>query len=650
MPPPDGIQFNFLTAATHTQTKIVSITRKIDFVSLFTAAVHITSGLEAFIAFLNRLEDIQDPANYFADGRRREGVVLEIPSPLGNIVILGQARNVYPGNGALVVDLGGDDGYPGRLGVGHLVPGSVSIGIDISGNDIYDSKKNRYAQGLGILGIGMMVDFNGDDKYFAGDMAQGCGIYGVGLVADLSGDDIYRMGLMGQGFGVFGVGVLLDTVGNDKYMIRGMGQGAGSTMGIGSLCDLSGNDKYLADRNQKRGGLSPDKWSHVQGAGFSIRSPDWTRQFSLYGGIGILNDGSGNDFYFASDGNCMGSSYFMSLGVLVDHQGDDRYIPQNGSGLGYAVHLTNAIVIDREGNDYYFAKTHSGGVGSDRSIALLIDTAGDDVYGPSEAFVREELKKAAQRQNVKLIKEEINQQVQTELPDVSYGSALKPKALGFLIDADGNDQYFARQNGWGESLGGVMPPVDPQHWSFAFLIDLNGMDLYSKPGRYDNHYATYFNHGLCYDTEYTGNLEITRDPLPVTPRSNPETNAGLRKWMHTALSTDLQGLLSPDLFVRYQALGGIIGTPAGSSNDLINILSMSPDPELNRDLIEVLLIHIVDRRLNLEHNREFELLLSARDSNVRRFAARWRKKMKTCAQISSGRWGRWILRRRSIPL
>jgi HEAT repeat protein len=49
---------------------------------------------------------------------------------------------------------------------------------------------------------------------------------------------------------------------------------------------------------------------------------------------------------------------------------------------------------------------------------------------------------------------------------------------------------------------------------------------------------------------------------------------------------------------------------------------MSPDPELNRDLIEVLLIHIVDRRLNLEHNREFELLLSARDSNVRRFAAR----------------------------
>jgi HEAT repeat protein len=502
------------------------------------------------------------------------------------------------------------------------VPGGISIGIDISGNDIYDSKKDRFAQGSGILGIGMIVDFNGDDKYFAGDMAQGCGIYGVGLVADFSGDDIYRMGLMGQGFGVFGAGMLLDRVGNDTYMIRGMGQGAGSTMGIGSLCDLSGNDKYLADKNKKRGRLNPDKWSHVQGAGFSIRSPDWTRHLSIYGGIGFLNDGGGNDFYFASDGNSMGSSYFMSLGALVDHSGNDRYLPQNGSGLAYAVHLANAVVIDRAGNDYYFASTHSGGVGSDRSLALLIDYSGDDVYGPSEAFVTEELKNTASRKDIELTEAEIGREVQTKLADVSYGSALKPKALGFLIDVNGNDRYFARQNGWGESLGGIIPPVEPENWSFAFLIDLNGTDLYSKPGRRDNSYVTYFDHGLCYDTEFSGTLGISEDVQPDNRRLQPGASATMSEFLQSALYVDLQDLLNPDLFVRYQVLGRIVEGPDNLSADILRFLSISPDSELNRDLIETLLIRIDKRKLDLNNNRKFEVLLSANDANVRRFAAR----------------------------
>lgn len=619
---PDGVGFNFLTAATNSQTKIVSFTRKIDFVSLFKAATHITSGIDTFAAFINSLEDISDPASYFADGRRHEGLVLEIPTPLGGIVILGQGRDLYAGSGALVVNLGGNDVYPGHLGVGHLVPGRISISIDISGNDIYDCKKNRYAQRLGVLGIGMLIDLEGQDKYLAGDMAQGSGIYGIGLVADFSGDDIYRMGLMGQGFGVFGIGLLLDTVGNDKYMIKGMGQGAGSTMGIGSLCDLSGNDKYLADRVQNRGRLIPDSWSHVQGAGLSIRSPDWTRHLSLYGGIGFLNDGGGNDFYFASDGNSMGSSYFMSIGALVDHQGNDRYIPQSGSGLGYAVHLSNAIVIDRSGNDYYFAQSHSGGVGSDRSTALLIDYAGDDVYGPSEVFVTTELKKSANDRNVQLRVEEINQQVQKKLADVSYGSALKPKALGFLIDFTGDDHYFARQKGWGESLGGVMPPIEPDNWSHAFLIDLNGTDTYGKPGRRDNHYVTYFNHGLCYDTEYTRSLEITKLQLPAFQRTTPETSIALQQSLPTALYDVVQDLRQPALFVRYQALGRVIHTDHSTSGDLIRILTISTDTELNRDLLEALVTGIINRQYSLKRNPEFNLLLSAQDPFIRQFAAR----------------------------
>jgi HEAT repeat protein len=620
---PDGIQFNFLTAATHTQAKAVSIGRKIDFVSLFQAAVLISSSIADFTDFIRGLEDIHDPAHYFSNAELRQGMVLRVPTAIGNIVVLGQGDNVYGGKAALVVDLGGNDIYMGRLGVGHLLPGRISIGIDIAGNDIYDCKKKRYAQGLGVTGIGMIVDCGGNDRYLAGDMAQGSGIYGVGLVADFAGNDIYRMGLMGQGFGVFGVGLLLDAAGNDKYMLKGMGQGTGSTLGLGSLCDLEGNDKYIADRNQKRGRLGPDDWSHAQGAGLSIRSPDWIGQLSLYGGIGILNDGQGNDFYFASDGNAMGSSYFMSVGVLVDHSGHDRYIPQNGSGLGYAVHLSNAIVIDREGNDYYFAQSHSGGVGSDRSIALLVDYAGDDIYGPSKDLAAKELNAAADSQkNPALTAEELEQQIQTKLADVSYGSALKPKALGFLIDVGGNDQYFARHSGWGESLGGVTPPADPQNWSHAFLIDLNGKDIYSKQGRSDNHYVIYYNHGLCYDTEYTGPLPLKTPPLTPAARTAAQGIAKFQTSVPASFYETLRRLTAPDLFVRYNALGLPPLMDKDSANAIIAVLSASSNTELNRDLLEALIINILAGRLKLAHNPAFELLLSAPDPFVRRFAAR----------------------------
>jgi tetratricopeptide (TPR) repeat protein len=325
----------------------------------------------------------------------------------------------------------------------------------------------------------------------------------------------------------------------------------------------------------------------------------------------------------------------------VDHEGNDRYIPQNGSGLGFAVHLSNAIVIDRSGNDYYFAKTHSGGVGSDRSTALLIDYAGDDIYGPSEVFVTEELKKSVKGQSNQPTAEEIHQQAQAKLADVSYGSALKPKALGFLIDFAGDDHYFARQNGWGESLGGVMPPVEPDDWSYAFLIDLNGTDIYGKSGRRDNHYATYFNHGLCYDIEYSGSTDITRLQLPALQRNTPETNPALKPFVHTASYADVQDLLKPDLFVRYQALGRLNRTTPVASGDYIRILSTSTDTELNRDLLEALVIRIINRQFRLRRSLEFDLLLSARDPYVRRFAARTlgRFRVKRAVSALIAAWG-----------
>jgi HEAT repeat protein len=619
---PRGHQFSFLTAATHTQTHILSITRKIDYVALYTAALCVARALDRFQAYVNTLEDTARSDHFFSGDGPRAGINLEIFSPIGRIVIGGQDRNVYSGRAALIIDLGGNDRYTGPVAVGHLLPGRVSIAVDLGGNDLYSPSKDLIAQGTGCLAVGMLLDLSGDDRYVAGDIAQGAGIYGVGILADSRGNDYYRMGSMGQGFGVFGVGMLLDRDGNDKYMMTAMGQGAGSTLGCGVLCDLKGNDKYLAEKAQQQGKLIPDNLSHVQGAGLSVRSPDWSKHPSIYGGVGFLSDGAGNDFYFASNGNSMGSSYFMSVGALADHDGNDKYIPGGGYGLAYAVHLSNAVFIDRSGNDYYFAKTHSGGVGSDRSTAIMADYAGNDIYGPSIDYVRKEIEKELNANEIQLSADDMAHRIQQRLADVSFGSALKPKALGFLIDYQGNDRYFARKNGWGESLGGIMPPASPQNWNHALLLDLGGDDLYFAENRKNNHYTVYYQHGLCYDTEYGGRPNIGKEPFPEEkPKPYQFANAANRIEKST-VANEIKKLSDPDLFVRYASIGKITRHVPDIGYELIALLAISKDQRLNQDIIESFNAILLSGRIHLRQLAGFESLLQAVDPLVRRYAAR----------------------------
>jgi hypothetical protein len=358
---PVGGHFNFLTAPTHVPDDVAPITRKIDFVSLYTAGLVLSRGVDLFTTYIRELPPRERSVHFFKDAKKHPGILLDLSSPLGRLAIFGQDDNIITDSWALVIDLGGNDRYTGAVSVGSRMPGKVALAIDIDGDDVYNRGTRRYGQGFGCLSVGMLVDISGNDKYVAGNMAQGSGMYGIGVLADLQGQDSYRMGLMGQGFGLFGIGLLLDADGKDRYVVNGMGQGTGSTMGIGSLVDVKGNDKYLADRKKRRGMLVADNWSHAQGSGLSIRYPEFEKHFSYYGGIGFLSDGGGDDFYFSSDGNCMGSSYFMSIGALVDHGGNDRYMPKNGYGLGYAVHFSNGILIDRKGNDTYYGNIRTGG-------------------------------------------------------------------------------------------------------------------------------------------------------------------------------------------------------------------------------------------------------------------------------------------------
>ena len=510
---PHDRNFRFLTAPTHEQVKLVALARKIRYEDLFAAAHIICRSLDGFTEYIRNLGTASTrTAAFFSEGfGSATGTVLSLSTPIGDIVVLGPDDNDYSGSGALVVDLGGNDRYTGPIGVGHLTAGRVAIAIDTAGDDTYDSSDQPFAQGVGIASIGAVVDLDGEDRYRAGHMSQGCGIYGIGILSDFHGDDTYNMGLMGQGFGTFGVGIMIDRDGNDSYQILGMGQGAGSTMGFGGLCDHSGNDIYRADRNLGKGDLIPDEWCHAQGTGFSVRSPDWRNNFSLYGGVGFLSDGSGSDQYYCSNGNCMGAGYFMSIGALVDHAGDDRYEPKNGNGMGFAVHLAAGILIDRTGNDTYFAKNDSGGVGADRSVGMLIDYQGNDLYGPSPAAPSRPSPKS--KAETLAARPDVLETSEAGLAITSYASASRPKGLGFLLDYAGNDRYYARPGVRSASMGEVIPPAQQRDWGYALLVDFAGDDLYHAEGRRNNSYTNFMDHGICYDAEHPTEYSAQYSPF-----------------------------------------------------------------------------------------------------------------------------------------
>lgn len=613
-----GVHFNFLTAPVYTQEKISFITRRIDFTSLYEAAKLLSISAKQFRDFLNNRKNLTNSFYFINDQKPTEGILLRIGSPIGDIAILGNSDDIITGNASIIIDLGGNDTYLGSIANGTLMPGRTSIVIDVNGNDIYNNEMNPYSQGFGCLSVGMLLDMRGNDKYISGNMGQGAGIYGIGILEDSEGDDDYLMGLMGQGFGVFGTGILLDNSGNDKYLINGLGQGAGSTMGFGCLLDRNGKDKYLADRNKTRGKLIPDnEMNHVQGAGLSIRSPDWKKHFSFYGGVGFLGDWNGDDFYYSNGGNCMGSSYFKSMGVLVDDEGDDYYMAEKGHAIGCSVHLTSAIFIDRKGDDQYLGGLHTGGVGSDRSIGVMIDGEGNDIYGPEYNLLKKKIQKEVNNKNEKIKVSELEKRINSEMPDASYGAALKPKALGILIDYKGNDQYFSKSSGYGKSFGGVIPPVDPGNWSQAIFMDLGGKDYYHKKAMKNNHYLKYFGNGLCYDANYKGNDVLTKEHIePISNSLTRNINADLK------LEGEIADMLSSDFFVRYSIIDKIGGRETEKIFDIINLLKTSEDDNLNRELVEILNIFIVKERFEKAHRESFEDLLNAKASFVRGFAAR----------------------------
>ena len=385
---------------------------------------------------------------------------------IGTVRILGRGDNRYQGDDAVVIDLGGNDRYTGRVAVPRSLRSPVGLLIDVTGNDVYDGRSESASIACGLFGIGALFDLGGDDRYYCQDSGLGCAWHGIGLLVDTAGDDIYSGHAWCQGAAHAGVGLLDDEAGDDRYFCQMESQGLGATLGIGALVDKEGNDQYHAYDNENGRRItfpSSQTRSHeasmVQGAGYGRRA-DGADGRSMAGGVGVLADGAGDDSYYGGVFS-QGIGFWWSCGMLADMGGNDRYrgvyFAQGG-----AAHFAIGSLVDRDGNDQYNDRGILGdslGAGRDGAIGTFVDGSGDDVY---------------------------------YIPKQSAGGG-DMNAIGLFCDQQGRDTYHpsgysnlggASYSSRGEYFRSRMPTI-------GVFVDLSGQDVYPGYGQVKNNAAWY---------------------------------------------------------------------------------------------------------------------------------------------------------------
>jgi hypothetical protein len=356
-------------------------------------------------------QDIAEAVKRMADSLEFSsfpGNKMEMITDRGLIVLGTSGRDYYEYSipPLLIIDGGGDDtyrfsGYPEKY--------PLSAIIDLSGNDEYVSTDTT-EPGIGgaLMGMSVVVDKAGDDYYEGTTIAQGCGVFGVGILLDYEGNDTYVAESYAQGCGAFGVGIMADSSGNDSLYCVILSQGFGYSKGCGLLINYEGDDKYVAEDDSVINPSSQSKEhnsSLAQGVGFGKRA-DYIDGHSWAGGVGILCDIKGNDYYSAGL-FAQGCAYWFAVGMLLDGEGDDSYDGiwyVQGSGAHFAVgylddfggndtynaamnmaigaghDFTIGYLNERGGNDTYVAPNLSLGGGNANGIGIFHDHSGDDVY------------------------------------------------------------------------------------------------------------------------------------------------------------------------------------------------------------------------------------------------------------------------------
>jgi hypothetical protein len=400
---------------------LFGILRKIDLQEIYRANLAYLLGIEDFLKGIK---------NFVWEKDFEEIEIAGISVALG-----GKANNFYKKDYRIIIDFGGDDYYQVK-NRGIILENFSSLIIDLAGNDYYQNENSLFTFGSGICGSSFLFDFKGNDSYLGGDFSLGSGVLGLGLLYDFEGDDYYSGKTFAGGSGFFGFGLLFDFSGNDHYRIFNFGEGFGSTFGFGLLFDREGNDCYYAGGKYLHLPLLPEDYrSFAQGFAIGFR-PD------VSGGIGLLCDLAGNDFY-NGDVFCQGCGYWYSLGMLFDENGNDKYYATEYA-QGAGIHLAIGILVDKAGDDLYYSRLGpSQGEGHDLAVGILIDEDGDDFYYASGG----------------------------------QGIGLT-NSFGLLLDKNGNDLYFNKEEKFGQGFanqargfGGV-----------GLFIDLKGNDLYGEKG------------------------------------------------------------------------------------------------------------------------------------------------------------------------
>jgi hypothetical protein len=236
--------------------------------------------------------------------------------------------------------------------------------------------------------------------------------------------------------------LLLDPAGADTYQIP---MRASFSHPFFCLMDFEGNDRYLAS------------------------DPGELLAASM--GLSYSKDISGNDFYQGDD---FSFASYLGLSVHQDLDGNDVY--QCGTFSQAAALFGVALLVDNAGNDRYDAPSQSQAFAMTRSVALLLDKQGDDVYYLGGKYYHAPLMPLDHRT--------LGQGAGFGLrPDYAGGIAV-------LFDADGNDRY----------LGGVYAQGTGYWYSMGLLIDEAGNDVYNAvyyPQGSGIHLAV----GILYDAE-----------------------------------------------------------------------------------------------------------------------------------------------------
>jgi len=385
---------------------------------------------------------------------------VDVDTPVRRVVLLGTGDDVLDvgSEGAfLVVDLGGNDRYGGSLAASSLTRG-IGAMLDVAGDDGYAARGR--ALGCGIVGVGVLLDAAGDDVYAqSGTLGQGAGQFGLGVLADLAGDDAYRIAYSGQGCGFLGVGMLLDAAGTDRYTVWSDGQGFGGVAGVGVLADGAGDDRYEAELDPKitrrPSGHSEGRLpvSNCQGCGMGRRG-DGSDGHSWAGGVGCLLDAAGNDVYEAANW-CQGCGYWFGTGLLWDGAGNDRFLA-NGWAGGSGAHFCVGCLVDEAGDDLHRVTQSWGpGYGHDFTVGISCDLAGNDRYECA----------------------------------VGCGHSIN-RSVGLLLDGAGDDVYALFTPGQRPGMAPIDPRIldrsgkTPLYWtestSLGLFVDAGGRDTYPE--------------------------------------------------------------------------------------------------------------------------------------------------------------------------